>query len=280
MAILLATVAALTYGIADYCGGRASRQVNSTAVAFGAQFAGLVLVAALLPVFGDPFPVAHDVWWSLVAALASGTGLVAFYRALAGGSMTVAAPITAVVSAIIPVFVGLAQGERPARVALAGVALAAASIALITGAGSLHVARPSTATLALAVVGGVGFAMVFVALDATSPASGVWPLVIDRLGALPLIAVMARGLGEPLRIPRRLLGLVAVGGVFDMSANFAYLGASNRGMLAVVATVSALYPASTVCLAVVLDKERLAAPQRIGLLLAAGSLALVAAGRV
>ncbi len=279
MAVLLASLAALTYGIADYCGGRASRTVISTAVAFWAEAAGILLVIVLLPVFDEPFIGTADIWWSLGTALAAAAGLVAFYRALASGAMGVVAPITAVISAVIPVFVGLAQGERPGTTSMVGVALAVLAIALVTGAGSGAAVRPTMRTLLLAAIGGVGFAMVFVTLDATSENSGVWPLLVARIGALPLIALIARALQESLAVPRPMWPLIVVGGLFDMGANVLYLVATTHGMLAVVAVITAMYPATTVCLAVGLDRERLARAQLLGLVLAAGALVLVAVGK-
>lgn len=280
MAILLATIAALTYGIADYCGGRSSRTANSTAVVFWAEASGLIIVIVLLPVLHDPFPHAGDVGWGLATAASAAVGLVAFYRALAGGAMTIVAPVTAVVSAVIPVFVGLAQGERPGAASLAGCAVAAVAIALVSGAAAHPDVRPSRGTLVLALVAGLGFAMVFVSLDATDPVSGLWPIAIARVGSLPLIAGAGAVMGQSLRIPRSIWPLVVVGGLFDMTANVLYLLSTTHGLLAVVAVITAMYPVTTVCLAFALDRERISASQAMGLMLAVGALGLVAVGQV
>ncbi len=66
--MLLATLAALTYGVADYCGGRATRSAPAVTVVLWAEVAGVVIVVALLPVLGDPFPGGRDVWFGLLTA--------------------------------------------------------------------------------------------------------------------------------------------------------------------------------------------------------------------
>ncbi len=91
-------------------------------------------------------------------------------------------------------------------------------------------------------IAGVGFALVFVALDATQESSGVWPVLIARLGSLPLLAGTGLVTRQSLRLPRPLWPLVAVGGMFDMSANVLYLYSTNHGLLAVVAVFDGHVP--------------------------------------
>ena len=89
MAILLASFSALFYGVADYCGGRATRHATSAAVTVRGQLASVVLIAILLLADWEATPAASDWGWGLLAGLAGGAGLLAFYRAMASGAMTV-----------------------------------------------------------------------------------------------------------------------------------------------------------------------------------------------
>jgi uncharacterized membrane protein len=68
-----------------------------------------------------------------------------------------------------------------------------------------------------------------------------------------------------------------VAGVFDVSANVLYLLAAQRGQLSVVGPIASLYPASTVALALLVDRERLRLVQVAGLGLAVAALVLTAA---
>lgn len=278
MPVLLALFSALSYGISDYCGGRAARTAPTFVVTLVAQLAALGCTTIAVVVLADPFPGGSDVAWSVAAGLASITGLTSFYYALANGAMTVVAPITAVVSAVVPVGVGVASGERPSALALGGVVLALIAVALVSGLGG-RAARPTSPRVAgFAVVGGVGFGLLFVFLDRTSDDSGVWPLLISQLATIPIVAGVVTTRRLPFPPPRDIAGVMALAGVLGVAANMSYLAATREGLLSLVAVVTSMYPASTVLLATVLDGERMSRSQAVGLGLAATALGLVAGG--
>ena len=290
MPILLAFACAVVYGVADYCGGRASRSATSTAVSLVGQATSLVLVLAVVFVMGTAVPSWHDWAWGGAAGVATAVALGAFYHALSHGAMTVVAPITAVTSAAIPVAVGLVSGERPGALALVGMALAVVAVSLVSGAvGERHTATPPV-TLMLAFVAGAGFAVIFVTLDRTSHDSGMWPLVSARIVSVALVGAFvlavcrrsraARDGSEPRA--RETVGpsisvwrLAMLAGALDMTANVFYVLAVRRGLLSVVVVVAAMYPVSTVCLAFGLDRERVSRSQALGMGLAVGALVLI-----
>jgi drug/metabolite transporter (DMT)-like permease len=278
MSILLALSSALLYGVSDYCGGRATRTSSTFVVALVGQLASALLTAVVVLVLADPFPAAADVGWSVAAGIASTVGLTAFYFALANGAMTVVAPITAVVSAVVPVAVGIATGERPAAIALVGVAVAIVAVALVSGVGG-KAERPTPARIVLvAVVAGSGFGLLFVFLDRTSDRSELWPLLLAQVTSLLLLvtACVGRRVGFA---PHRLdTALMVLAGCLAVAANVAYLAATREGLLSLVAVITSMYPASTVVLATMLDHERMSSTQAVGLGLAVGALGLVAAG--
>src|SRR5882672_9379229 len=106
MSILLAFSSALVYGVADWCGGRASRFHPSAIVTLVGQAISLILVVAAVAVMGTPVPAAATIGWGLIAGAAGAVGLACLYYAFANGAMTVVAPISAVVGAVLPVVVG------------------------------------------------------------------------------------------------------------------------------------------------------------------------------
>jgi drug/metabolite transporter (DMT)-like permease len=278
VAILLAVLCATTYGVADYCGGRASRAVASTVVTLLGQSTSLVLVLAGVALMRTTIASAHDLTWAAIGGGAGGLALIGFYKALSRGAMTVVAPTTAIVSAVFPVVVGLAQGERPSVLALVGMFAACLAVALVSGAVGTRHQHTSASTIMLAAMAGIGFGFIFVAFARTADDSGLWPLVAARLASVPVVAAVVlltrpvrRGLG-------RVLGVVIASGVLDMAANLFYLEASHRGLLSIVAVISSLYPASTVSLAFALDHERVSRTQAAGLACAATALALVSLG--
>ena len=278
MAILLAALCAVTYGLADYSGGRASRSVASTIVTLLGQATSLVLVVIGLALIGTPIASAHDLWWGAAGGAAGGLALIAFYQALSRGAMTVVAPTTAVISAVLPVIVGLALGERPSGTAVIGIVVACLAVALVSGAIGTRHHETKFSTVVLAAVAGVGFGFIFVAFARTAGGSGLWPLVSARAASLPVVAIVVGATRPGRGALRSVIWLVLASGVLDMAANMFYLEASHRGLLSIVAVISSMYPVSTVCLAFGLDHERVSKTQAVGLALAATALALVSLG--
>jgi drug/metabolite transporter (DMT)-like permease len=278
VAILLAALCAATYGVADYCGGRASRSVASTIVALLGQATSLVLVVGGVIVIGTPMASAHDLWWGAVGGAAGGLALIAFYRALSHGTMTVVAPTTAVVSAVLPVIVGLWLGERPSGTALIGIVVACLAVALGSGAIGTRHQHTQFSTVMLAVGAGVGFGFIFIAFARTADGSGMWPLVAARVASLPVVALVVGATRPGRGALRSVIWLVLASGILDMAANLFYLEASHRGLMSIVAVISSMYPVSTVCLAFGLDHERVSKTQAAGLACAATALALVSLG--
>ncbi|MGE3194856.1 MAG: EamA family transporter, partial [Microbacteriaceae bacterium] len=137
MAIVFSLVSALMYGVSDFVGGRASRRVAPVAVALVAEVAMLPIALVVIPLVEDAGPPSSAAVWGVVAGLSGSVGVVGLYIALARGNMTVVAPVTGVVAAIVPVLTGVVLGERPGPAAVVGIVLAIAAVALIGGVAHL-----------------------------------------------------------------------------------------------------------------------------------------------
>jgi drug/metabolite transporter (DMT)-like permease len=282
MAALLASLSAVVFGVGDFMGGLASRRVRAVVVAAWSQLVGLGLLVALVAVV---LPVTHpsraDLVWGVAAGLVGAVGLLLLYTALSTGPMSVAAPITAVFSAVVPVVAGVAFGERPGPVAVLGVLLAFPAIVLIARAQedrSLpHPAEATFVSLLPAFGAGIGFGLFFVFLQRTSHDAGMWPLVSARSASMAFLFLLVVATPGRNTLTDGTTRLVVACGVCDVSANALYLLAVNRGLLSLVAVLAALYPASTVVLARFVLHERMARSQLVGLALAATAAACVAA---
>lgn len=279
MAILLALSSALVYGVADWCGGRASRFHPSAVVTLVGQVVSLVLIVIAVAVIGTPVPSLATFVWGLGAGTAGAIGLACLYYAFANGAMTVVAPISAVVGAGLPVVVGLATGERPRTIAYIGIAVAIVGVALVSGAIGRHDRPTPRRIIGYALVAGIGFGVLFVALDRTDSHSGLWPLVAARSSSVPLLIAIVLLTRSRLGSERRPLRLAFVAGGLDMAANVLYLEAVRGGLLSVVAVISSLYPASTVMLAFLFDRERVNRWQAVGMGAAVAALVMVTLGR-
>jgi len=278
MEVVLALLAAGTYGMADYCGGRAARSISAIAVTLVGQFAALIVLGAIAILSGVPVPPLNDWVWGGVAGILGSTGLLMFYRAMGSGFMTVVAPISAVVTAAIPVIVGLVSGERPSGQALIAMPLAIVAIALVSDVLGPHHRRAPRSIILMAVVAGIGFGFIFVVLHHVSSTSGIWPVVAMRTVSVPYMFIVTRLTKTSIRQAMPHKWLVFASGIMDSGANALYALAVRMGLMSVVAVIIALYPASTLMLATGLDKERIHRPQAVGLVMAAVALVLITLG--
>lgn len=276
MAVLLALASALTWGAADFGGGVASRRAGAQTVVTGSQAAGLAALLVLLPWFGGA-PTWPDLALGAAAGICGGVGLVIFYRAMAGGVMSVVAPTTGVLAAAVPVLTGLALGERIGVAAAVGIVLALMAVLLVAAEGglaSLRTVRP--ASMAPALVAGILFGLFFVLLHRTHPAAGLSPLVAARVASVLLVGAATVVGRHGLRVPRRVLPAVLLAGIGDVTANALYLVATQHGPLAITGVLASLYPASTVVLAQLVLRERLVRTQAAGLAAATAAVVLIA----
>ncbi|RBY89168.1 EamA family transporter [Blastococcus sp. TBT05-19] len=276
MAVVLALASAVVYGASDFLGGLASRRATVFAVVALSQVAGLTALLVLLPWVGGPVTTA-DLGWGAAAGLTGSTGLLVFFRALAGGVMSVIAPVTAVTAAAVPVLVGLLGGDRIGPAAAGGIALALVAVVLVSaesGLRALRAVRPAGLLPALAA--GAAFGLFFVLLDRTSADAGLTPLVAARTASVAMVLLVALAARRSVRPTRAALPLIVASGVGDMAANGLFLLATQAGdPLAITGVLSSLYPVSTVVLAQLVLRERLVPAQISGLAAAAAAVVLI-----
>ena len=275
----LAVVSSITYGAADFLGGLATKRGSTVfSVVVFSQSAGLVLVLFSLPFLPSSSPTAGDFAWGAAAGLAGGIGLALLYRGLATGTMSVVAPVTAVCAVVIPLIAGLALGERPSRPAAIGILLAIAAIVLISQAGHGKDGTRATTGIPVAVASGVAIGLFLVCLQRTGSSAGLWPLVAARCASVSFFTAAGWISREGLVPRRESVPIVIGGGALDMTANVLYLFAVRQGPLSIVATLTSLYPASTILLARIVLRERLRLVQGIGVACAAAAIVLIVSG--
>jgi drug/metabolite transporter (DMT)-like permease len=282
MAVLLGVLVAASFGSGDFLGGQASKRSPTLTVLLVAQ--GTAVAGAVIVAFAVGARVStHDIVFGALAGCVNIVGIGLLYRGLAVGPMGVVAPLTAVAASMLPIAWGLAIGERPSVVVVAGVVFAMAAGALIARQPGASEAVPrATPAVALALGAGACLGTSLVFYLQTSTASGLWPVLAARVAALVLVAaalavVATRDVAQPFPAGSdRTLALGA--GALDVTATTLLLLAVRRGLILVVAPLVALAPAATVMLARLVLNERLHAGQRIGLVLALVGLVLISAG--
>ncbi|QEC47172.1 DMT family transporter [Baekduia soli] len=279
MTVVLAIAAAASWGLADFLAGLASRRVAVPVVLALVEGGGLVVVLAVTLAVHEPFFSDRlDAVGAIAGGLSGVLALGLFYRALAIGTMSIVAPISAAGSAVA-VVVGVAAGDRPSAIAAVGLAGVFAGVVLASREASDDDpagAADRRLSVLLALGAAVGFGGFFALTASPARASVLWMLVLARASALPFVlALVART--RPALPGRRLgLGLAAVG-LVDLAAT-AFIGLADRhGDLSVVAVLGGMYPVVTVLLAAAVLGERLRAAQLLGVTLALTGVAAVAA---
>jgi drug/metabolite transporter (DMT)-like permease len=311
MVILFGLAAAVLYGCGDFIGGMASRRVPVLTVLMLAESAGSVVALAAAVLWSGPagaigWADLGGLAWGFGAGLAGGLGLILFYTGLATGPMSVVAPVSGLVSTILPVAVALAEGERPGAGVYAGALLCLVAVVLASSAGGDDGARQAGRTgragrlahtgraLAYGVGAGGLFGLFFLLIRNAGQSGTLWPVASARVGELASVVgalVVLRlagkrrasgrgdagaGGGWPGGYGGRLLLAAAGAGVVDVIANICYVTAARTGMFGLAVVLASLYPGVTVLLARMVLGERLRGVQQAGLALAAIGIVLVA----
>lgn len=238
-----------------------------------------VLLGVLAICVGGPINSGAILWGSLYG-VGMAFGMWAFFAALGAGPISVVSPLAAVLNAAVPVAVGVALGERPGPAASVGVVLALVAVMLVsreaaTEGVSPYRFTPKVAWLTLLAGSAMGFNMVF--LHQAPHECKLWPLVFARLTGT-LVVVLLAGSSGNLRLPRgKPLKLAMSTAVLDICANVTMLLALHTWLLSLASILISLYPAATVVLAMVVLRERVTRVQGVGMVMAMGSVAMIAA---
>ncbi|QDZ14717.1 DMT family transporter [Humibacter ginsenosidimutans] len=279
---LLGLIAALGYGASDFVAGVAGRKTPVmlvTAVTLAVEF---VFAAVVLVFVHGTGPTPSVLLWGALSGIGSAFGTLALYQGFAVGAMSVVATVSGVLTVVIPAIVGVAIGNRLPVIGVLGVVAAVAAVALVsyTGKGAEVDGAQAGERRGGAVYGvaaGASFALLFIALERAGTSSGAWPVTTGQLVSCVVVVPFAvigfrvhgRLTGSELRLP-------AVAGVLAAIAAFSYLAATGFGELVVIAVLTSMYPAVTVLLARFVLHERWNWPQRIGLMLSAASVVVIA----
>jgi drug/metabolite transporter (DMT)-like permease len=275
---LVATVAfglsaSLCWGSGDFSGGLASRRATVSSVVTASYTVGLALLVGLALFGRERFPMPMDLVWGGLGGVAGVIGLLAFYSALARGRMGIVAPVSAVLTAALPVLFSAVSAGLPSLLQLAGFVIALLAITLI--------ARPERASgppkgVGMAVLAGLGFGCFFILLSRISSGSTYWPLALARFTSVACLLVLTRVRRKRPLLPSKTVALLIVlAGVLDAVGNAFFVLAAHSGRLDVAAILSSFYPAATVLLAAVVLRERVTRVQGIGIVLAIAAVPLI-----
>lgn len=272
ISVMFGLISALTWGAGDFNGGLAAKRSNPYGVVMIAHAVSLCLLVAMALAFDDPFPQWTDWLWSGAAGICGGVGLVMLYTALASGQMSVAAPVSALVAAALPVLVGFFTEGLVGPFTFSGFGLALAAVWLISGGVGLKLDFKQFLMPAAA---GITFGGFFIFIHYASGVSTLWPLVAVRIVSVTglfLFSLVTRQKWIPARESQLP---ILMSSILDTAGNVFYVLSAQTGRMDVAAVLGSLYPGSTVLLAWMVLKEKIAVPQWIGIAIALTAIVLI-----
>ena len=286
LAVILGFTTSLTYGFADFFGAIASKKLRPIFVTAFAAYFGLALLVTL--VLSGAFTADFSqeaLFWGILGGVFSAFAMSCLYASLAIGPISILSPLSAVISAIVPAIAGVARGDSFSALGWVAILLIMVAVVLVGFIPGEKIVRPSTKGLLLGVGAGMGIGAVLICLNVAPAAAGLAPVITLRItnGFFMTIfatALFVRGrakLTELRQHPKTWVN-IAIAGFCDAGANVLFVLASRQGNLTLIAVLTALYPLGTIILARIVLKEKIAAVQTLGILLALGASALLSIG--
>lgn len=176
-------------GGADFLGGIASKRMNALRVTLTVAITGLAWLALAWLVFGGNGSREAALWGALSGA-AGAIGLALLYACLALGPMSVLSPLTALVSAVVPVVAGLAGGERLSSLGYFALCTALLAVVLVGIVPEKSTVRATPKAVAMAVASGSMIGVFLILLALTPADSGFVPLLFNRGAMAVALAIM------------------------------------------------------------------------------------------
>jgi drug/metabolite transporter (DMT)-like permease len=273
--VVLALLAALTWGVGDFGGGITSRRAPVLGVVLIVELVGVALAVSVALVTHEPWPSPAGIAIALGAGSFGTIGILGLYRGLAVGRMGIVAPVAAVLGASVPVAAGLMIEGLPGPLQLLGIAIGIVAVILVS-----RVPGPAggRSGIEFALAAGVGIGGFNVLIGQLPDGEVLWPLVALRLMAVPIMILIIVLGGQAWRVPRGAIWPAVAVGTFDMVGNLSFLLAAQVGALAIAALIASFYPVITIVLAIAILGERVTPSHAFGIAMAVAAIALIAAG--
>ncbi|AEU35346.1 EamA family transporter [Granulicella mallensis] len=283
---LIALASALAWGGGDFSGGMgvkaAGGSIRSTLrVILMSHSVSFIVLASILLLRHEPMPHGALLGWGVLAGVAGGISLTAFYIALSRGEMGVSAAISGLLAAAIPALVSSLLEGAPGTLRIVGFALAFIAIWAIAAGPSPEDSGRST--LSLAILAGIGFGVYFVALRMANPLGIFMPMALARIGSLTTCGLTLLTLrlsggkedGGAKHLPSSAILWALSVALLDTGGNILFVAATRLGRLDVAAVLASLYPASTILLAAWQLHERPTRRQLVGMAVAVAAVVMV-----
>jgi drug/metabolite transporter (DMT)-like permease len=275
MAALLALLSSFTWGTADFLGGILSKRRNAIAVIGGSQPFGLIAITIVALAFNKFWFNEQIIIYGIFAGLIGMLALMAYYQALATGSMGIVAPIGSL-GVLVPLVYAYLDGDKPTTMQNIGIVAAIIGVVLASGPEFRGGTKSAPILLALGAAVFFGFVVLFMAKGGqiNAPATVV-VMRVSQVSVMLTLALVLRTLGG---LKREDVPLLAATGSMDAIANVFFTTAASIGMLSIVSVLGSLFPIATGILAWWFLKERLILIQYIGIVVTMAGVVAITSG--
>jgi len=267
LSIIYGLASALSWGAGDFTGGLAARKVGAYRSVFYAEVIGIIFLFIILAIVGEPFLNDRAILFALIAGFTGTIGLMLLYHAMATGVMSIAAPVSALLAATLPVIIGIFTEGLPEYLTMIGFVFALFAVWMVSqGEDGIKDILSHLSDLKLPLLAGIGFGLYFILMhEATRDGGLIWHMIFSRIGGLIMVTGYLIITRASLKIDFSAMPIISLNGVLDIGGNFFFILASQAGRLDVSAVLSSLFPGATVILAGIFLKERLTRNQWIGI---------------
>ena len=269
---------AICWGICDFIGGSKSRHVGAYAMTLGTFCFGLLFILPLAIGLSSA-PMNSSGWlWCMLAGAFDAVGILLLYLSMTLGRLSLAAPVSAITAAALPVLFGVLTQGMPNLTIMLGLLLALAAVWMVSQERNASPSkRVRFAELKLPLLSGSCLGIFLILMHTGSNHAMLWPMVAVRIGGLAtllllLCTLLKARIGPTATLPWMIIALNAF---LDVVGNWSYIVAGQAGRVDVAAVLSSLYPGATVFMAWLLLKERISRIQLAGIFAALGAIVLL-----
>ncbi len=266
--ILYGLGAALSWGAGDFTGGLASRRAGAYRSVFYGEVVGVIILLLSVAIIPEPMPTTKTWLLSMLGGALGSIGLLLLYHSMTLGLMSIAAPVSALLAAAIPVIFGIFTEGLPEYWTILGFGFALTAVWLVSQSGSgITDIFSHLSDLKLPLLAGMGFGTYFIVMhEATREGGILWPMVASRIGGMMLVIGYLLITRSTWKVDPAAWPFIFMNGTLDIAGNAFFILAGQAGRLDVTAVLSALFPGATVLLAWIFLRERLTRNQWIGIL--------------
>jgi len=277
LSILYGLGAALSWGAGDFTGGLAARKAGAYRSVFYGEVVGVIVLLVLVVFAGEPLSSSRTWLLSMFAGALGSIGLLLLYHSMTLGLMSIAAPVSALLAAALPVVVGIFTEGVPEFLTVLGFGFALFAVWMVSqGENGVTNIFAHLSDLKLPLLAGIGFGSYFVFMhEATHDGGIIWPMVASRAGGMLLVIAYLLITRTTWKVDSTAWPFICLNGVLDICGNAFFILAGQSGRLDVAAVLSALFPGATVLLAWIFLRERLTRNQWIGILSALTAIVLM-----